>query len=92
MSDYELKLRILKAHMASTINFYEEALSQSWPQVILSEAQREMLRIDFGILQNRMRRQEKTNSWQVLLEINFNDFDGTYRVGIIDESKLLYLD
>lgn len=78
--------------MASTLNYYEQKLSETWPQVILSEAQRELMRLEFRILQNRMRRQEKTNAWQVPLEINFNDFDGTYRVGIIDESKVLYLD
>lgn len=79
-------------HMAITLNWYDEHLSSKFGEVILSEAQREIMRRHFDALHANMRRNEKTNSWLVPLQINFNDFDGTYRVGIIDESNVLYLD
>lgn len=86
------KTRVQRMHMAITLNWYEEQLSSQFDQVILSESQREVMRRHFAVLQSNMRQREKTNSWQIPLEINFNDFDGTYRVGIIDESNVLYLD
>lgn len=87
-----LKLRVQRMHVAQVLNNYEEALSARFAPVILSEAQREVMRREFDIMQRTVRAREKTNAWKIPLEINFNDFDGTYRVGIIDESILLYLD
>ena len=86
-----LKTRVTRIHMAVMLNWYEEQLSQRFPPLILSEAQREIMRRDFTLLQQNMRDQEKTNCWLVALEINFTD-DGRYQVGIVDESTLLYLD
>lgn len=77
--------------MALTLNWYEQRLTTKFGSVILSEAQRELARREFEQFHNMMRQKEKTNSWQVPLELEFFD-DGTYRVKIVDESKVLYLD
>ena len=86
-----LKTRVQRVHMALCLNWYEEQLSLRYSSIMMSEAQRETLRRDFAVLQQNMRVKEKTNCWQVALEIVFKD-NGTYQVGIIDESTLLYLD
>lgn len=86
-----IKTRVHRAHMASMLNWYNEQMTQRFGLIILSEAQRELVRRDFSILQNRMRQQEKTNCWQVPLQVEF-DNNGTFKVSIIDEKTVLYLD
>jgi hypothetical protein len=87
-----LKLRVQRVHVAVVVNWYTGQLSQRFSPLIFSEAQREIMRREFNKLQQVTRAREKTNSWQIPFEINFNDNDGTWQVGIIDESNLLYLD
>lgn len=86
-----IKTRVQREHMVRVLNWYEEQLSQSFPGIILSEAQKEVMRQNFSQLQLRMRAAERTNCWQVPLQLVFNE-NGTYQVGIIDENSVLYLD
>jgi len=86
-----LKIRVRRPHVVVVLNWYAEQLTQRFSPVILSEAQREIMRRDFTQLHAVTMKKEKTNSWQIPLEINFND-NGTWQVCIIDESRLLYLD
>lgn len=77
--------------MTVTLNWFEEQLTEQFGQVIFSEAQKEIMRRQFDALQAHQRQKERTNCWQVPLQIDFID-NGTYKVSIIDESGLLYLD
>jgi hypothetical protein len=71
--------------------FYNEQLAQTFGPVVLSEAQRERMRIEFQKLQFVVKRQQTTNTWQVPLKLEFFD-DGTYKVDILDEQQVLFLD
>lgn len=77
--------------MALMLNWYEQQLTQRFGPVVLSEAQREIMRRDFNALQQNMRIKEKTNCWKVPLQLDFEP-TGTYRVKIVDESGVLYID
>lgn len=77
--------------MAATLNWYEEQCFQAFGPIALSEARKVVMRQVFAEMVRQKSAQERTNSWQVPLELVFND-NGTYQVSIIDESSLLYLD
>jgi len=86
-----LKLRVYKKHVAQTLNWYQEKLTGHFGPRILSEAQREIMRREFEQIHKKTMKLEKTNSWQVPLQIEFRS-DGSYQVLPLDESRLLYLD
>ena len=86
-----LKRRLCRAHLVRTINFYQEYLTQKFGQVALSEAQKEVMRQEFERIHMMMKQREKTESWQVPLQITFMN-NGSYQVSVIDENDLLFID
>ena len=86
------KLRVHKVHVVQSINWYQEKLCESFgSNYAVSEAHREIMRRELRALQSGMARKERTNSWLIPVSLNFA-VDGTFQVGLIDESQLLYLD
>ena len=86
-----MKLRVRRHDLIAVVKFYHEQLAQSVGPAVLSESHKEIARREFLMLQMSMRKQERTNAWQVPLILEFND-DGTYIVELEDERKILIMD
>jgi len=87
-----MKLRVYRAHVAQSINWFQERLTVTFgARGGISEAHKEIMRRELRALQQMQVRQQKTNSWMVPLSLNFAA-DGTFQVSLDSEDNLLYLD
>ena len=86
-----MKIRVNRNDMIKTIVWYTEKMTQKFGPLVLSEAQRERVRIDFENFHLATKKQQLTNTWQVPLKIEFSN-NGTYKISILDEEQILFLD
>ena len=86
-----LKTRVFRPHLASTLHFYQEKVTERFGPVIPGEASRELARRFLLSLWAQVKQQQKTNSWQIPLTIEFAA-NGTFMVKVADENQILIID
>ena len=85
------KIKVYKAHLARTLNYYNEVLTQKFGPVARSEAIKELIRIEAKQIQAQIARRDRTNTWQIPIRVEFFD-NGTYTVLPENESQVLIID
>ena len=86
-----MKTRVVRYHLVKTLNYYEEKLAEKFGSRALNEVMKELIRREAPLIQMRMARQEKTNSWLIPIKVHFED-NGVYRVVPECEADILIID
>lgn len=78
-------------HLAQTLNYYNEFLTEKFGSFARSESIKELIRLEAKRIQTETAKKQKTNTWQIPITVKFHE-NGTYTVMPENENQVLIID